>query len=198
MLKLIQGTFVPDEWHSEHGYEALLDFEISWILRLCSKNVAENYKKKKILIYQCRLILQKLTNIDPNIVIDDVKVWRQWNCIDVIAEIYVGDVLHVLVLEDKAYTSMRQNQRDEYPKRVFDYYGKTPGKKIDFHFGVITFFESHEEEYKNLMSFVKKSDGFGPNNKYCWNVFSATALPDWDVDDYTESDLFNEFWFAKW
>ena len=205
MLEQIQGTFVPDEWHSEHGYEALLDFEMSWVLRLCSKNTQELLKKNgnenandDELYHQCRIILKKLTGINESVEIDDVKVWRQWNSIDVIAEIYVNNNLHVLVLEDKAYTKMSWNQKDDYPERVFKHYSNEYlGRVVHYHFCVITFFEKREQGYQNLVDFVKEKS-FGPRNQYKWKVFSATGLLDWKAKALPKSELFNEFWFAKW
>lgn len=196
-IKQFKGTFVPDEWGSEHGYEALLDFEISWVLRVCANQNEQRLRPH--LYHQCRFIMEKLTGISLDTFVSEVKVWRQWKCIDVIAEIYVGDILHVLVLEDKAYTSMRPNQREEYPKRVFEHYSKEyPDSEVLYHFCVITFFEEHEDGFKSLKFNFKNGEGFGPKKEYHWDVFSAMDLPDWDVLDYTESDIFNEFWFAQW
>ena len=45
-LTPIKGTF-RDSSESDHGLEALLDFEMSWVLRVCAnqrrRSVAQNY-----------------------------------------------------------------------------------------------------------------------------------------------------------
>ena len=198
-IKQFQGTFVPDNSESEHGYEALLDFEMSWVLRVCANQ--EEARLRPHLYHQCRKILNDLTNIDINKCVEEVKVWRQRNYIDVLAEIRVkDDGLHVLVLEDKAYTKIRFKQIEEYPKGVFEHY--KGNREIKYHFRVVSFFDSEYDSVKldNLKNSVANYS-FGPEynpEKYSWRVFSTSDLPDWNVNNYSESDLFNEFWFAKW
>ena len=199
-LKQIQGTFVPDNSESDHGYEALLDFEMSWVLRVCANQ--DEARFRPYLYHQCRKILKELTGIGINKCVEEVKVWKQWKYIDVLAEIRVKDEgLHILVLEDKAYTGMSEKQRDVYPRIVFDYYANQ--KVYSYHFCVIAFWDSDTDENKAKMKALKSfaeesSSGFEDNQNCRWQVFSTSDLPDWAVNNYTESDLFNEFWFAKW
>ena len=195
-LKQFPGTFVPDNSEGEHGYEAFLDFEMSWVLRVCANQ--EEARLRPNLYHQCRMILNKLTRIGIDKCVDEVKVWKQWKYIDILAEIKVKDEgLHVLVLEDKAYTEMTPKQKEEYPKEVFEYYKEKSG--IEYHFCVISFLDPDYDsaKYVEFKNGIEKTP-FGPGKKCNWEVFSTLDLPDWKVNNYTESDLFNEFWFAKW
>jgi len=195
-LTPIKGTFLYDRSESDHGLEALLDFEMSWVLRVCANQ--EEKERRPKLFYQCNVILQKLLDLPPsNYTVRSVKVWKQWWRIDIWSEIIIDfegkEQRYVLVLENKAYTMMRGHQRDDYPKIVMDYYiAKPEFKNYELRLGVITFFEPDvDEEYFNTL------DQFCKNGEHKWTLFSTSDLPDWDVDDVTESDLFNEFWFAR-
>lgn len=191
MPQQFQGTLFHDSSEGDYGKEALLDIEMSWILRICSN--ADERRLRPNLYYQCRYILNTLlgwqdTKNCMDYPVENVLVWRQWSHIDVCAEIIIDGKLHVLVLEDKAYTAMTNTQRDSYPEQIRQAY---QNREAVFHFCVISLFDNEEEEFSNLKQFVKGS---------VWedNVFSAESLPDWTAPNYTESDIFNEFWFARW
>ena len=32
-----ESLFMQDSWHSNHGYEAMLDFQMSWLMRLAAE-----------------------------------------------------------------------------------------------------------------------------------------------------------------
>lgn len=187
MLQYYQGTLFGDNSDGDYGLEPLLDWEMSWILRSCANKNEQRLRPR--FYHQCRCILNKLLGwegkknyIDYDV--ESVRVWRQWKHIDLVAEIMIDGDLYVLVLEDKAYTDMTEKQRDEYPETVQDFYGE----KTHIRFVVITMFETTEKGFEVLKDLIKGSE---------WSeVSSMIDLPDWEADNYTESDLFNEFWFA--
>ena len=201
MIQPLDSKFMSDHSEGDHGLEAILDYELSWVIRMAADNDCKN--KQPNLYYQCQHILFKLLDIkdSKNIVIDHVNVWKQWSYIDLVADIYLIEngvkTLYVLMTEDKAYTPMSIKQRDEYPKtvreayenypRYAEYRGKYKLRKV-----LVTCFSSDPEEYgyKAYKEFVKDSDG--------WRVLSIDELPDWNADEMTESDLFNDFWFNNW
>lgn len=171
----------------DYGKEAILDYEISWVLRLCAEKEVPNVRLKK----NCLAIMSQLLKIEPNLKPGDVtrvNVWKQWKRIDLIAEITINGILHVLTLEDKAYTSMTESQRDDYPKAVKEWY---TGKEIpmeNFHFVVVTMMESFQKEFKKLEQFARSTQT-SP-----WRVLSA-----WEFNcEATGNDLFDEFWINEW
>ena len=192
MLQQCQGTFFHDDSKGDYGSEAMLDLEISWVLRTCLNQNVQRLKPK--LYYQCRYILNTLLGWKGKkdcleYAVEDVHVWKQWKHIDIVAEVKIDGKLHVLILEDKAYTKMTDVQRDKYPEYVESYY---LGRKPSIHYCVVSLYGKDEDGLKELTGFVKGAA------KKKWKVYSTETLVDWLVDDYTESDLFNEFWFAKW
>lgn len=185
-----ESLFMQDSWHSNHGYEAMLDFQMSWLMRLA----AEKDIKKPVLHKISKDVLLRLIEIGneekQHVEIVKVDVWRQWKSIDVVAEvdIKVNGIIeqHLVVIEDKAYTMIHDNQLKRYKQTVEDAYGDT--RKA--HYWVITF---HEEgryweklEYDCMLA--------------KWGILSFYEVIDRKDDEFpdTESDLFNEFWLRRW
>ena len=187
-----ESLFMQDSWHSNHGYEAMLDFQMSWLMRLAAEKDIEKpqlYKISKDVL----LRLIEIGNEDKqNVTIENVKVWRQWKSIDVIAEvdIKVNDLIehHLVVIEDKAYTMVHDNQLTRYKQTVEETYGGTRKP----HYWVITFFDENQKyKYEAL-----KVDC--DNAK--WKLLSFYDVIGWKDGEFpdTESDLFNEFWLREW
>lgn len=187
-----KSLFMQDSWHSNHGYEAMLDFQMSWLMRLA----AENNIEKPLLHKISKDVLLRLLEIDnegkQNVEIVKVEVWRQWKSIDVVAEvtIKVNGLIeqHLVVIEDKAYTMVHNNQLTRYRQTVEETYGDTRKP----HYWLITFFdENQKNKYEAL-----KADCDIAN----WNFLSFYDVIGWKDGEFpdTESDLFNEFWLREW
>ena len=43
-----KSLLMQDSWRSNHGYEAMLDFQISWLLRLAAEKEVKNKRLHKI------------------------------------------------------------------------------------------------------------------------------------------------------
>lgn len=185
-----ESLFMQDSWHSNHGYESMLDFQMSWLMRLAAEKDIEKPQLHKI----SKEVLLRLINIDKdniqNVEIIKVEVWRQWKSIDVIAEVEIkvnGQVeQHLVVIEDKAYTMIHNNQLNRYRQSVVETYGDT--RKT--HYWVITF---HEEGryWERLKYDCERAE---------WKILSFYEVIGWKEGKFedTESDLFNEFWLRKW
>ena len=179
---------MQDEWGSNHGYEAMLDFQISWLLQ-----VAKGHKNEKLLSIARYVLLNLIDRKEhPEAEIRRVDVWRQWNGIDVCAEIdVIIDGLeehHVVIIEDKAYTMIHDKQLQRYSNHVENYY--THNEFI--HYWVITFFDDSDgKKYETL-----KQDCDEAN----WGILSFYDVIGWGTREinYTGSDLFDEFWLKKW
>ena len=196
-MKTTESKFMSDHSEGDHGLEAILDYELSWVLRMAADK--ECQAKKPLLYHQCRHILFKMLDMEdsPNIIVDTVEVWKQWSYIDLVADVYLivngRKELHVILAEDKAYTLMKENQRDIYPKTVMEAYDNYPRYKnyrdYKLHKVLVTCFSVVDQLYKYQQEFIEGSG---------WRILSIEELPDWDAEEQTESDLFNDFWLNDW
>lgn len=187
-----ESLFMQDSWHSNHGYEAMLDFQISWLMRIA----AEKNIEKPLLHKISKDVLLRLVEIcnegKQNVEIVQVKVWRQWKSIDVVAEvdIKINGLIeqHLVVIEDKAYTMIHDDQLKRYKITVNETYANTR----EVHYWVITFFDkSQRYKYEALKMDCDKAK---------WKLLSFYEVIGWKDGEFqdTESDLFNEFWLRKW
>lgn len=186
---------MQDSWRSNHGYEAMLDFQMSWLMRLAAeKNIKKGIERLHKISQE---VLLRLIEMDgaKDVKIENVEVWRQWEKIDVTAEVEINNngmtEHHLIVLEDKAYTMIHDNQLERYSETVNAYYSGRHKKQYKIHFWVITFYDA-ESKYWDIL---KCECG-----KYKWNLLSFYDVIGWKEGEFedTESDLFNEFWLREW
>lgn len=149
-----KSLLMQDKWRSNHGYEAMLDFQMSWLMRLAAE---PDVKKKKLHRISKEVLLRLIGLVEsPNVDIKKVDVWRQWEHIDVTAEVEVvvnGQTQrHLVVLEDKAYTMIHDDQLNRYAEKVSEYYEGKPKQKINIHYWVITFFDKSSNCWSILES----------------------------------------------
>ncbi|MCR5190177.1 MAG: PD-(D/E)XK nuclease family protein [Bacteroidales bacterium] len=138
------SLFMHDNSDSDYGKEAMLDYQLSWIMRVAaSKEIQE---KNNVLFERCKKVLLKLIGKSgcDNVEIVSVEVWKQWQRIDVTAHVVVKcdgkEEKHLVVIEDKAYTKIHDDQLNRYEETINETYDKDNRFK-DFkkHFWVITF-----------------------------------------------------------
>lgn len=184
-----KSLFMQDNWGSNHGYEAMLDFQMSWLMRLAAEKSIDKPRLHEI----SRDVLLRLIEKEgeQGVEIEQVIVKRQWSKIDVIAEV---DVLingnkeqHLVVIEDKAYTKLRKNQLIRYTDAVKDVY---EGER-EIHYWLITFFDKSNGDNYNALELESK--------RAHWGFLSFYDVIDLkDGFEPSESDLFNEFWLKEW
>ncbi len=179
------SLLMRDSSEKDGNIETVLDYILSWTLRRAS----DVYSNEKPILYQyCRRILFKLLDIEYNehIRIKSVETWKQWNRIDLHANIELEEngiiKHHAVLIENKAYTHVHDNQLNRY-KQIFE--ETYDHSQWTLHYVLITCLdevpEAMEEECRNA--------GF----KYypLLDVFS-------NEQEESESDLFNEFWLRQW
>ncbi len=196
-MTIRNSKFMADCSDNDLGKEAVLSFQISWILR----NVVDRelQHEKPILYSKCRSILFTLLQMaDDNQEILDVKVWKEWaldkhNRVDVIANVKLRNAdqeesWHILLIENKVYTSLKENQISDYPRKVKEEYDSNPYfTGYTLHQCISTCQEGKTlQDVKNLCM------------NTAWKVYEYYDLVDWENDPLTESDLFNEFWYSTW
>ena len=193
--------FMHDQSENNQGYEHMLDFQMSWVMRVAAnKDIQQN---NPILYKRCFDILMKLIEKEDceNVEVRHVYVWKQWKRIDVIAHVEIlcdgKEEKHVVVLEDKAYTLIHDDQLRRYEETVAEYYKENDflkGNENNKHYWVITFFgydENGEHEY-NYQVLDKMCNDYYPK----WKVRSFEDI----LDDRTPtgSEHFDDFWIYKW
>ena len=181
-----------DASEGDHGKETMMDYELSWVIRLAADK--EQCQGNEVLYDKCRTILGKL--LEEKCIgeyhVESAYVWKQWQRIDLIANIELKNrkrsEKHVIIIENKAYTQLRDHQL-AYSEIVNAEYGSCPDwKQCIKHFWVITCFESHEPEYINLKNQCKDT---------CWKSISLTELQN-NAEALTGEALFDEFWLKSW
>ena len=192
--------FMHDESENNHGYEHMLDFQMSWVMRVAANKDIQ--KSNPILYKRCFDILMKLIEKEEceNVEVCNVYVWKQWKYIDVHANVEIvcngKKEKHVVILEDKAYTKIHDDQLLRYEETIAEEYDNNDDLK-DYskhkHYWVITFFgydkKGYEYKYEVLDRMCKD---YYPN----WKVLSFEDI----LDDTTPtgSEHFDDFWIYKW
>ena len=185
------SRLMTDHSLGNKGKESVLNFELSWVLRMVAD---DNYiKDKPIFSLYSKFLLFKLLGLPvPNSSkVTEVKVWKEWKGIDLIAEITINygrkEEKHILMVESKVYTDMKVWQRDEYPERIKAF---TEFRNIDNAAPHMVLLSCTDDDvkFKELKSFCQNSE---------WNVLSIYDII-LDLNQETESELFNEFWIYNW
>lgn len=187
-----ESRFMTDHSEGDKGKEAVLNFQLSWALRMSAD---KDYTKDKPVFHLfSKYMILKLLGIEtPSLVqIIEVKVWKEWENIDICAEVIMEkegkNEYHSILIENKVYTNMKPKQRDNYPVIFKEYYqDKTEKKDYIPHFVLLTCIESDYELIKTK-SFCEGTE---------WKVMSIYDII-LDLDIETESELFNEFWIYNW
>lgn len=179
------SLLMRDSSEKDGNIETMLDYILSWTLRRAS----DIYSTEKPILYQyCRRILFKLLDIENNehIKIKSVETWKQWNRIDLHANIELDEngiiKRHAILIENKAYTPVHDNQLNRY-KQIFE--ETYDHSQWQLHYVLITCLDEIPETMKEEC----RNAGF----KYypLLDVFS-------NKQEESESDLFNEFWLRQW
>lgn len=185
---------MQDSWRSNHGYEAMLDFQISWLLRLSAEKEVKHKRLHKISKEVLLRLIEREGSTD--VIISKVEIWRQWASIDITAEVDLivdGQIeRHLIVIEDKAYTLLHDNQLARYKNSIEDYYEGKHKPKFDIHYWVITFYEEGNGRWNSLQNECKEKG---------WRLLSFYDVIGWKEDEDfsdTGSDLFDEFWLREW
>ena len=195
--KLYRPQFMVDETESDGHVEPIIDYVISWCLRRADVRCKE---EKPILFRHCRFMLGKLLSIEntDDVIFSNVKVWKQWNKIDLRVEVDVeqsGEMTkHALLIENKYYSHLhdatdddgeKRNQLEVYKKKFDAHYADKPNEDWKLHYALITCIERNDDKFEQY----RIAEKFG------FNLFSFYDLL--EDDTQTESDLFNEFWY-RW
>lgn len=186
-----------DETEKDGHAETIIDYVLSWCLR-CGKYpfVKDN---KPVLYQYCKYMLCKLLDRLQdmgNITIDDVRVWKQERYVDlwIEVELHVGDrkEYHAILIENKYYTGIHDNQLERYQQIFDEYYSDKPqySEKTNRHYVLITCLYSNDAYYTPLAK-VAKEKGF--------DIYHLYDLADNSLNyKESESDIYNELFLREW
>jgi len=186
------SLLMKDNTEGDGKAEIVMDYVMSYSLRMATD---AHFKKDSKLCQYCRYMLGALLGIaitdDTNV--ESVKVWKEWRHIDLCVEAIVDNQNYALLIENKYYTLLRDGQLEKY-KKIFDEYYDS--KKWERRYRLVSCLED-KEKIKKIYDLE-----IGNTEKDNKTEFSALSfydlLPNEDVYEDTESEIFNEFWLRKW
>lgn len=190
------SLFMNDDSEGDHGKEAMLDYQLSYLLRLANTYESGDELAKRVLMK----LIGETPQINSygfveNLSVERVKVWKQWQRIDLIAEVEAdcgsGIKHHVIVVENKAYTSIHDDQLSRYAETIEDYY---KGQDVQIHYWVITFFDSDTENYEAIANQCKEAKG----NWKCTSFEDLVDLTEEERQKGTYNQIIDEFWIKRW
>ena len=185
-----------DDSEKDGHAETMMDYVLSWSLR-CTKYpfVKDN---KPLLYHYCKYMLCKLIDRlqDMKIItIDDVRVWKQERYVDLWVEVKLHidkrEENHAILIEDKYYTGVHDDQLTRYRQIFEDYYqDKKDYPKDNRHYVLITCLYSDNIYYAPLAQ-AAKENGF--------EIYQLYDIVDNSLGyKETESDIFNELFLREW
>lgn len=181
-----------DDSKKDGHAETMMDYILSWSLR-CTKYSFIKYNKP-LLYHYCKYILctfiDKLQDMN-NITIDDVRVCKQKQYIDLWVEVdlHINDreEHHAILIEDKYYTGVHDEQLARY-KQIFNEHYKDSQRNC--HYVLITCLYSNNMHYAPLAQAAK-------DNRF--NIYQLYDIVDNSLGyRESESDIFNELFLREW
>lgn len=188
---------------TDNGYESIQDFFISWALR-CSHPKYKNINPL-IVEYSQRILhaLIETTNIGNDIHIPayeerenyeiiDVKTWRQWKFIDLIAEVHIkkenGETeLIVLNIENKWYSPLKEHQLTQPIESIKEYYNGKNYRLVN-----IALFCDEEKKSAHHLDMCEKHGYVFQSVEHLISHRCTFNL------ERTRHDLFDTYWIDSW
>ncbi len=202
MNKMKDSLLMCDNTEGDGKAEIVMDYVMSWSLRHA---IDEFIKSKPILSNYCRYMLRKLLDLSTEemLFVESIKVWKEWQYMDLCVEATIntnkGRKYFALLIENKYYGRLRDNQLKRYQK-IFDAFYAQKSKEDEVEWilrhKLVSCFE--DKEYVDS----KYSKGLEGTD--------FIAIPFYDLlypkylDKTTgkyedsESEIFNEFWLRRW
>lgn len=198
--------------HFSHGFEALLDFQLSWNCRYACYGETDR-EEPSTLKRQCNNILNVLVNpkyvegkstpIAPKY----LCVYKQVSYTDLVIELIAEkngiEKKYIILVEDKAFTSLKENQILKYPFDIYrEYEVNKDWEGFEFLLRVVTLQSDEVERIKQSIKEMKKGYVIPKNNpfKLKWEVLcdDNLLLKKNDSDDFleTRNPLFDQFWIV--
>ena len=195
-MKKEELFFMMDESVSDNK-ESIVDYMLSWTLRMSSvsddgyNNLVQKYCSKIL----SKIVFDDIHTIDQNYqCIQSVETWRQWNRIDLCAEIAFIDnenniSKHALLMENKAYSCLHHDQLNKYKKTFEDHYKGTAFEN-NLHY---VYFSIQDD----LIATDKVLCVEANFQAYTMDEIRDCIMP---LSEFkaTGNEIFDEFWIRNW
>lgn len=191
-MKEYKPFLMWDDSNKDGHAETIMDYVISWCLRCTNYQYIKDFQPilHRYCMYMLCKLIGKQQDIDK-INIERVTVKKQERQIDLWVEIdLINDnkkERHAILIEDKYYGKLRENQLEEYMPKFKSYYEKTEYK---LHYALITCLYDVNPNYKILEESAEKN-GF--------QIYNLYELADSSLNyKESESDIYNEIFLRHW
>ena len=200
MLK--ESMLMCDSTEGDGKAEIVMDYVMSWSLR----HATDNYiNEKPILSKYCRYMLGKLldTTIGDTVCVKSVEVWREWQymdlCVEAIIEKEGVDHNYALLIENKYYSQLHDDQLKRYQAKFDEFYVLKRKETDDEWILKHKLVSCLEEQEKAENMYGSDTNGTDFEILTFYKLIDETL---WDKDkgEYkdSESEIFNEFWLRRW
>ena len=186
-----------DSTEGDGKAEVVMDYVMSFSLR----HAVDKYLiEKPMLCRYCRYMLGVLLDglsITDETKIESVEVWKEWQYMDLVVEAIVDNQKYALLIENKYYSKLRENQLVDYKRKFDEYYDNKDVyvSKENRRYKLVTCHDEDKIEQFYGSEVKKTKEG----NKEGFKILTFyDLLPNEDVYEDTESEIFNEFWLRKW
>ena len=183
----MKSFFMMDN-SNDHGKEAMLGYQISWLMRLAARKDVENRKLHEISRFTLLQLLDMKDCRDVDIV--EVNVSREWHYIDVFAKCKVRRnnqiEEHLIIIENKIYTNLADGQLNKNSNTFHSYYPNFPVERT--HFWLISCKEDSWEKQEQECA-TAESD---------WRLLWFYDVIGGKLDNPIGNDIFDEFWVNEW
>lgn len=205
-----ESLLMKDNSEGDGKAEILMDYIMSYSLR----HAVDKYLiEKPMLCRYCRYMLGVLLDdfsITDTTKIESVKVWKEWQymdlCVEVVIKVGEATQTYAILIENKYYSKLRENQLVDYQKKFDEYYDNNKEvyvPKANRSYKLVT---CHEEENIEKIYGIEiektKSEGKKGFKALQFYDLLPEKFQHGDENNYiyeeTESDIFNEFWLRHW
>lgn len=171
-------------------HEIMLDYFLGWTLRcsaITNPDIKLRSESHKILSF---LLFQKHEEFN----VTSVLTWKQWNKIDLCAEVILerggNTEKYAILFENKMYTHIHSNQLTRYQTIYENFYKDENNKKSDYQrkYILLTCLYKEEDYLQDKVESEKANFDF---HSFGWIKSNASISE-------TGNYLFDEFWFSYW
>ena len=205
-----KSLLMCDSTEGDGKAEIVMDYIMSYSLR----HAVDKYLiEKPMLCRYCRYMLGVLLgdlSITDKTKIESIKVWKEWQhmdlCVEAVIKVGATNQTYAILIENKYYSKLRENQLLDYKKKFDDYYDNNKEVCVPTANRRYKLVTCHDEEkiaaiygYEIEKTKTEGQKGFVALQFY--DLLPKKYLHG-DEKNYiyeeTESEIFNEFWLRKW
>jgi hypothetical protein len=169
---------------------------VAWTLKCATSEGGKEYCSKlsnysKDILFFLLFGKDAFQNKKQELAVEDVKVWREWENLDVLAEITLSNKnKYVLCLELKAYNHTNEQQLAKYKSSIEGAY-----KGTDFTAKFVLLGAWDDAVPETDKACCDKSDFAAYTFE---NILDEVFLKDGDIFESSDNKLFDEFWTGIW